>query len=353
MATTLMSRSSDGSSTARPDGVLEVRQRLDHAHQAAVGELRDDRGDGLDRAGHSRIRVVDAQQHLAAVEPAGLDVVRVVGRHAVVELPVGADDAAAVHRADREPAIERAEPRELLEDVGTGEHTVDAGLGQGAHEPVEQRVAVSDRERIAAGREHAARRVVGGQDEETAVGRRRRCGGHGPASAERRLSGSNTRASMSASYFSRSRFALMPAPSPRGRPPWASRRRRSAGPTRMLRQRWRTCRCAARPSRSAGRGTARHRRHRRRPGRRRPSTGTGATRHRPSDCRQQRAVRPQLHDGQLHAGGQQRVGCCVRDRPCRPPCGTPRDCRPRRSTGRSLPGPRHGPSRRSGHRAAR
>ena len=84
-------------------------------------------GDGLERAGHAGVGRLDPQQGLAAVEPEGHDVLDVVGGHPVVELPLGSGDAAAVHRADGEPAVERAEQGELLEDVGTAEHAVDAG----------------------------------------------------------------------------------------------------------------------------------------------------------------------------------------------------------------------------------
>ena len=80
-----------------------VGQRLDHRHQLVLGQL----GHGL-RAGvqgrrGAGVLVVDAQQHLPALEPARLDAGGVVAGEAVVHRPGGAVEAAAVHRARRRP----------------------------------------------------------------------------------------------------------------------------------------------------------------------------------------------------------------------------------------------------------
>ena len=80
-----------------------------------------------------------------------------------------ADDAAAVHGADREPRVEGAEPGEVLQDVGAAEDAVDAGHGEQPDEPVEQGEPVGGAERVAADADLAARGVVGGDDEQPAV----------------------------------------------------------------------------------------------------------------------------------------------------------------------------------------
>jgi hypothetical protein len=53
---------------------------------------------------------------------------RVVGSHAIVELPCCADNAAAVHGAEDKLAVECAEHCKVFEDVGLPEDAVNAGL---------------------------------------------------------------------------------------------------------------------------------------------------------------------------------------------------------------------------------
>ena len=57
--------------------------------------------------------------------PTGGDARRVVPGEPVVHRPGGAVEAAAVHRADDDLVLERAEEQQLLDDVGGAEHAVD------------------------------------------------------------------------------------------------------------------------------------------------------------------------------------------------------------------------------------
>ena len=150
-------------------GVGEIGKRLDHAQQALVRQRRRDRAAHLDRARDARVGELDAQQQLAAVESGGGDVVGVVRRHPVVELPARALDAAAVDRAEGQPAVERAQPRELLEDVGAGHDAIDAGHRQAAQQVGQQRAPIGHGERVVSDREHAPGGVVGRENHEVAV----------------------------------------------------------------------------------------------------------------------------------------------------------------------------------------
>ena len=78
--------------------------------------------------GGAGVAVVDAEQHLAALEPARGDARGVVAGEPVVHRPGGAVEAAAVHRADDDLVLERAEQQQLLDDVGRAEHAVDVGV---------------------------------------------------------------------------------------------------------------------------------------------------------------------------------------------------------------------------------
>ena len=149
--------------------VLQIGQRLDERHDAEVGQLSRESRDHLQGARQPRVGVLDAQQGLAAVEAHARNVLGVVGGEAVVELPLGADDAAAVHRANRQPALEYAEERELLENVGARHDPVDTIDSQPAHEPVEEREPVGDSKWIGAHPEHSARGVVSGEEHEPAI----------------------------------------------------------------------------------------------------------------------------------------------------------------------------------------
>ena len=149
--------------------VLQVGQRLDERHDAEVGQLGREARDHLQGARQPRVGVFDAQQGLAPVEAHARNVLGVVGGEAVVELPLGADDAAAVHRADCQPALEHTEVGELLENVGARHDPIDTIDGQATHEPVEEREPVGDRERIGAHAEHSARGVIGCKEHEPTV----------------------------------------------------------------------------------------------------------------------------------------------------------------------------------------
>ena len=93
----------------------------------------------------------------------------VVAGEPVVHRPGGAVEAAAVHRADDDLVLERAEQQQLLDDVGGAEHAVDVGVAQRLDQPGEQRAPVGHRHRVAAGGQRPARRVVGGDQEERAA----------------------------------------------------------------------------------------------------------------------------------------------------------------------------------------
>ena len=117
--------------------------------------------------------VGDAQQYLAAVEPVGRDRRRAVGGHPVVELPLRADDAASVHRAEHQPVVECVEHGKVFGSVGARQHTVDLWIGEGCEQCLEESAAVGHRKRIAWYAERAACRVIGSDDEQAAVAQER------------------------------------------------------------------------------------------------------------------------------------------------------------------------------------
>ena len=98
--------------------------------------------------------------------------VDVIGRDAVVQLPTRADDSTPVDRAEGQLAVQRSEPREFLENVGARQHAVDVGQGEATDQSFEQSETIRHRERVSAQRNFAARGVIGGQDEQFAVGSR-------------------------------------------------------------------------------------------------------------------------------------------------------------------------------------
>ncbi len=151
--------------------VLRVRDRLDHRQHPPVAERLDGVGARGERRHRPRVALVDAQQHLAGIEAGRDQVVGVVGGEAVVELPARPGEPAAIHRADRHAIVERAEQHEVLEDVGAGEHAVDTRVGERDEQPVEHHPPVDHRSRLAAHADHRPRRVVGGDDEQVAIGR--------------------------------------------------------------------------------------------------------------------------------------------------------------------------------------
>ena len=161
-------------------------ERLDHRHEPPLGES----GDGVAARleGRRRAGVVerDAGQHLAAVEPVGGDGVGVVGGEPVVELEDGALQAAAVHRPDDDLVVEEAGEQQVLEHVGGAEHAVDTGPLERRGEPVEQRRPGGHGAGVVPHGERTAGRVVGGDEQQTAVvarcltvSARRPGGGHG------------------------------------------------------------------------------------------------------------------------------------------------------------------------------
>ena len=144
-------------------------ERLDHGHQAVPGEGADGLRAGRDGRSGRRVVGVDAHQHLAALEAHPADRLGVVAGEAVVDLEHRAGQAATVHRADHDLALERAEEQEVLDDVG------------GAEDAVHARSRQRDRQALAAagaGRPSRARR-------RRPAGSRARCGRPPPASAVR------------------------------------------------------------------------------------------------------------------------------------------------------------------------
>ena len=110
-----------------------------------------------------RVSILPPSRPRAAISP------RRVGGEAVVELEAGALQAAAVHRADRDLAVERAEEQQVVEDVGRAEHPVDAGSLERGDEPLEQVAAAGHRGARAAHAEGTSCRVVGGDEQHPAV----------------------------------------------------------------------------------------------------------------------------------------------------------------------------------------
>ncbi len=154
-------------------------ERLDHGDQPVRGQLVDGpraRRQGGDRAG---IVEIDAAQHLSAVHPRRGGGCGGGRRHPVVELELRACQAAAVHRREHDLVLEGAEQQQVVEDVGGGEHAVDAGVGERGAQPVEQVGAAVHRGRPRADAEGAAGGVVGGDDHQPAVATHGRPGGAG------------------------------------------------------------------------------------------------------------------------------------------------------------------------------
>ena len=133
------------------------------------GEVADGPGAGLHGHDGGGIVRVDAEQHLAAVEPHPGDAVRVVPGEPVVHLEAGPGQAAPVHRADDHLVVQRAEQQQVLDDVGGAEHAVHAGPRQRERHPLQQVGPVGHGHRPVPGPQRAARRVVGGDDEDLVV----------------------------------------------------------------------------------------------------------------------------------------------------------------------------------------
>ena len=113
--------------------------------------------------------MVDANEGLSTVKPHRFNVLSVVCGQAIIELPARPDYAAPIHRADRDFAVKGAKPRQLFQDIGARQHAVDPGQGEAAHQALEECVAVSHSERVVAEGDFAARRVIGGEDQQLTV----------------------------------------------------------------------------------------------------------------------------------------------------------------------------------------
>jgi len=77
-----------------------------------------------------RILGIDADEHLASVPAGGLDARRVISGEPVVHLERRPGQAAPVHRTDDHFLMEGAKQEQVLEDVRSAEHAVDAGPRQ-------------------------------------------------------------------------------------------------------------------------------------------------------------------------------------------------------------------------------
>ena len=95
--------------------------------------------------------------------------VRVVGGEPVVHLERCPGQAAPVHRTDDHFLIEGAEQEQVLEDVRSAEHAVDARSRQCEAEPVEQLGPVGHRQRIRPGPQRAAGWMIGRDHHQLAV----------------------------------------------------------------------------------------------------------------------------------------------------------------------------------------
>ena len=84
---------------------------------------------------------------------------------AVIELIDQAGQAAAVHGAEDQLAVEGAQQEQVVHDVRGREDAVHVRVGQGDLQPVQQLAAVRHGHRVVADGQGAAGRVVGGDDE--------------------------------------------------------------------------------------------------------------------------------------------------------------------------------------------
>jgi hypothetical protein len=145
-------------------------ERLDHGDQPPGGQVRHRVRAGLQGGRGRPVIRVDAQQHLAALEPHPGDSGCVVPGEPVVDLEGRVGQAAPVHRAEHDLAVQRAEQQQVLQHVRGSEHAVDAGPGQGHAEPLEQAGAVGHGGHQPSGPQRPARRVVGGDEHQRAAG---------------------------------------------------------------------------------------------------------------------------------------------------------------------------------------
>ncbi|ABK74719.1 hypothetical protein MSMEG_4660 [Mycolicibacterium smegmatis MC2 155] len=153
------------------------QERLQHGDQAVRRQRVDGLGARRQRRDRSGIVEVDAAQHLSAVHPGGGGRRRGGACHAVVHLEDRTGEPAAVERREHHLVFQRAEQQEVVEDVGGGQHTVDAGIGQRGAQAVEQVGAAVHRGGPRSDGQCAARGMVGRDDHEPAVAADGRPGG--------------------------------------------------------------------------------------------------------------------------------------------------------------------------------
>ena len=149
-----------------PSALPPGDEGLDHRVQPALGQGVDGLGAGLQGRGTGRVCVVDAGEHLAAIEVGGLDALGVVGAEAVVHLEGGPLEADPVHGAPHELAVQSAQERQVLDDLGGSQEPVDAGAGQRRHAALEEVLSVGHRQGPLAGSQGPAGRVIAGDDHE-------------------------------------------------------------------------------------------------------------------------------------------------------------------------------------------
>jgi hypothetical protein len=149
-------------------------ERLDHRDQPSRRQVRHRVRAGLQRGRRRQVVGIDAQEHLAAVEPHPRDGHSVVAGEPVVDLEDRVGQAAAVHRADHDLAVQRAEQQQVLKHVRGPEHAVDPGPGQRHAEPLEQAGAIGHGGHQPPGPQCPACRVVGGDEHQRATGAQER-----------------------------------------------------------------------------------------------------------------------------------------------------------------------------------
>ena len=115
--------------------ILGVRERLDHDRQPWRASCRTASAHGCSVGAVPASSSAMRSSTLPPSRFARRSGVGVVRRDPVVELPRAPLQPAAVHRAERQLGVERAEQRQLLDDVGAAEHPVDAGWSRATSRP--------------------------------------------------------------------------------------------------------------------------------------------------------------------------------------------------------------------------
>ena len=107
-----------------------------------------------------------AHHHLAPVQPRRHDPLHGVGGEPVVQLESETGQSATVHGPEHDLALERPEQRQVIDDVRRAQDAVDARSSQRRQQPAQQFASVRHRHRVGANFEHAARRVIGRDQEQ-------------------------------------------------------------------------------------------------------------------------------------------------------------------------------------------